>query len=161
MTVFHGSVCEVRCPDPSRSKRYIDFGPGFYVTDIQRQAERWARRKAARFGGKAIVSTYSLNEDWLGYRVKTFPEASKEWLDFVCDCRNGLTPYLSYDIISGKVADDRVFQAIDMYRRGIWDANRTLQEITYYEDSSQIAINNAEAMSALLTFTGSYEVNND
>lgn len=75
MTVFHGSVCEVRCPDLSRSKRYIDFGPGFYVTDIQRQAERWARRKAARFGGKAI--------------------------------------------------------------------------------------NNAEAMSALLTFTGSYEVNND
>ena len=141
MTVFHGSVCEVRCPDLSRSKRYIDFGPGFYVTDIQRQAERWARRKAARFGGKAIVSTYSLNEDWLGYRVKTFPEASKEWLDFVCDCRNGLTPYLSYDIISGKVANDRVFQAIDMYRRGIWDENRTLQEITYYEDSSQIAIN--------------------
>ena len=78
MTVFHGSVCEVRYPDLSRSKRYIDFGPGFYVTDIRRQAERWARRKAARFGGKAIVSTYSLKDDWLGYRVKTFPEASKE-----------------------------------------------------------------------------------
>ena len=99
-----------------------------------------------------------MDENWLGYRVKTFHEASKEWLDFVCACRNGLTPYLSYDIISGKVADDKVYQAIDMYRRGIWDEKRTLQEITYYEDSSQIVINNAEALSALLSFTGSYEV---
>ena len=45
-----------------------------------------------------------------------------------------------------------------MYRRGIWDEKRTLQEITYYEDSSQIVINNAEALSALLLFIGSYEV---
>ena len=52
MMVFHGSVCEVRHPDLSRSKRYIDFGPGFYVTNIRSQAERWARRKAARLGGK-------------------------------------------------------------------------------------------------------------
>ena len=48
-----------------------------------------------------------------------------------------------------------------MYRRGIWDEKRTLLEITYYEDSSQIAINNAEAISALLAFTESYEVDND
>ncbi len=158
MTVFHGSICEVRCPDLSRSKKYIDFGPGFYVTDIRKQAERWARRKAARFGGTPVVSTYSLGDDWSAYRVKSFPEASKEWLDFVCDCRNGLTPYMSYDIISGKVANDKVYQAIDMYRRGIWDEQRTLKEIAYYEDSGQIAINSAAAVSQLLSFTGSYEV---
>ena len=75
MTVFHGSICEVRCPDLSRSKKYIDFGPG-----------------------------------------------------------------------------------LDMYRRGIWDEQRTLKEIAYYEDSSQVAINNAAAISELLSFTGSYEV---
>jgi len=27
MTVFHGSICEVRTPDLSRSKKNIDFGP--------------------------------------------------------------------------------------------------------------------------------------
>ena len=158
MTVFHGSICKVRCPDLSRSKKYIDFGPGFYVTDIRKQAERWSRRKAARFGGTPIVSLYSLCDDWSGYRVKLFPDASKEWLDFVCDCRNGRTPYQAYDIISGKVANDKVYQAIDMYRRGIWDEQRTLKEIAYYEDSSQVAINNAAAISELLSFTGSYEV---
>ena len=158
MTVFHGSICEVRSPDLSRSKKYIDFGPGFYVTDIRKQAERWARRKAARFGGTPIVSAYSLGDDWSAYRIKSFPEASKGWLDFVCDCRNGLTPYQSYDIISGKVANDKVYQAIDMYRRGIWDEQRTLKEIAYYEDSRQIVINNPAAISQLLSFTESYEV---
>ena len=158
MTVFHGSVCEVRHPDVSRSKRYIDFGPGFYVTNIRSQAERWAKRKAARLGGKGVVSTYSLCDDWSGYRVKAFPYASKEWLDFVCDCRNGLAPYMAYDVISGKVANDKVYQAIDMYRRGIWDEQRTLKEIAYYEDSNQLAINNVNAIAQLLSFIESYEV---
>ena len=72
--------------------------------------------------------------------------------------RNGLTPYMDYDIISGKVADDRVYQAIDMYRRGIWEASRTLKEITYYEDSQQTAINSESAIAALLSFTRSYVV---
>ena len=157
MTVFHGSVCEVRCPDPSRSKRYIDFGPGFYVTDIQRQAERWARRKAARFGGKAIVSTYSLNEDWLGYRVKTFPEASKEWLDFVCDCRDGGTEYQKYDLIYGKVANDKVFRVVDMYHTGVWDKERALKEIKVYPSYDQIAFISQAAIDQLLIFQ-SYEV---
>ena len=65
---------------------------------------------------------------------------------------------MAYDVISGKVANDKVYQAIDMYRRGIWDEQRTLQEIAYYEDSNQIAINNVDAIAKLLSFTESYEV---
>lgn len=158
MTVFHGSICEVRTPDLSRSKKNIDFGPGFYVTTIRHQAERWAKRKSARLGGEAVVTEFNMLDDWSAYRVKTFSVASVEWLDFVCACRNGLTPYMDYDIISGKVADDRVYQAIDMYRRGIWEASRTLKEITYYEDSQQTAINSESAIAALLSFTRSYVV---
>lgn len=158
MTVFHGSTCEVRVPDLSRSKRYIDFGPGFYVTTLRHQAERWAQRKAERTGGVPTVSEFGLKSDWSAYRVRNFPGASVEWLDFVCACRDGETPYLDYDIISGKVADDKVYQAIDMYRRKIWDAERTLKEIAYYEDSNQIAINNPKAISDLLVFNRSYEV---
>ena len=45
-----------------------------------------------------------------------------------------------------------------MYRRGIWDEQRTLQEIAYYEDSNQIAINNVDAIAKLLSFIESYEV---
>ena len=158
MTVFHGSICEERTPDLSQSKKNIEFGPGFYVTTIRHQPERWAKRKSVRLGGEAVVTEFNMLDDWSEYRVKTFPEASVEWLDFVCACRNGSTPYTNYDIISGKVANDKVYQAIDMYRRGIWDASRTLTEITYYEDSQQTAINNASAIAALLSFTRSYVV---
>ena len=158
MTVFHGSNLEVTTPDLSKSKRFIDFGPGFYVTTIRRQAERWALRKAERSGGKAIVNEYGFKSDWSQFRVLNFPAASKEWLDFVCACRKGETPYQDYDIISGKVADDKVYQAVDMYRRGIWDAERTLREITYYEDSNQIVLRTPKAISELLVFTKSYEV---
>ena len=158
MTVFHGSVCEVRIPDLSRSKKNMDFGPGFYVTTIRHQAERWAMRKAVRIGGEAVVTEFNMLDDWSAYRVKTFPSATVEWLDFVCDCRRGLTPYKDYDIVSGKVADDRVYQAIDMYRRGIWDALRTLREISYYDDSQQTAINDESAIAELLVFMRSYVV---
>ena len=158
MTVFHGSTCEVRAPDLTKSKRNIDFGPGFYVTTLRTQAERWARRKSLRSGGVAVVNEYELKSDWSAYRVRSFPGACIEWLDFVCDCREGKTPYSDYDIISGKVADDRVYQAIDMYRRKIWDAERTLKEISYYEDSNQIVISNPTATGDLLAFIRSYEV---
>jgi len=158
MTVFHGSVCEIAAPDLSRSKRFIDFGPAFYVTTIREQAERWARRKAVREGGPPVVSEYELDEDWGSFRVQRFPSASKPWLDFVCACRNGQTPYRAYDIIMGRVANDRVYQAIDMYRRGIWDVDRTLREIDYYDECNQIAINSPEAVSQLLHFRRSYLV---
>jgi len=158
MTVYHGSIAEVRIPDLSRSKTCIDFGPGFYVTTLRHQAERWALRKAARTDGVAIVNVYGLKSDWSAYRVKTFPGACVEWLDFVCACRNGLSPYRDFDIISGKVANDKVYQAIDMYRRGIWDAERTLKEISYYEDSNQVVLNNDEAIQDLLTYDHAYEV---
>ena len=32
MTVYHGSVVEIKSPDLKRSKRFLDFGPAFYVT---------------------------------------------------------------------------------------------------------------------------------
>ena len=38
--------------------------------------------------------------------------------------------YEQYDLISGKVADDKVFRVVDMYHQGIWDKQRALKEIT-------------------------------
>ena len=41
MTVYHGSILEIQNPDVIHSKKYLDFGKGFYVTSIREQAERW------------------------------------------------------------------------------------------------------------------------
>ena len=50
MTVYHGGILEIRNPDVTHSKKYLDFGKGFYVTSFPKQAERWAVRKAMRSG---------------------------------------------------------------------------------------------------------------
>ena len=72
MRVYHGSTIEVPKPDVSHSKRYLDFSPGFYLTTIQVQAEKWALRKALRFGLPAFVSMYDLDDELIGFRNKEF-----------------------------------------------------------------------------------------
>lgn len=46
ITVYHGSVITVKQPIAKAGRENLDFGQGFYVTDIKEQAERWAFRVA-------------------------------------------------------------------------------------------------------------------
>ena len=64
MIVYHGSSEVVRRPDILHAYRALDFGKGFYVTTVSQQAERWARRKAALVGSRAIVNQYQWEADW-------------------------------------------------------------------------------------------------
>jgi hypothetical protein len=44
ITLFHGSFLSVEKPLVGVGRHELDFGPGFYVTPLYEQAERWARR---------------------------------------------------------------------------------------------------------------------
>ncbi|GHU63365.1 hypothetical protein AGMMS49983_06650 [Clostridia bacterium] len=158
MKVYHGSSLIVDKPNVSFSRQNLDFGKGFYVTSYQAQAERWAKRKALRTGSVPIISVYELNENHEDFRVLRFAEDNEAWVEFVCDCRKGKDAYLQYDIIIGSVADDRVYTAVDMYYRGIWDIERTLSELKYYEMNDQICIIKQHFIDAQLSFLDSYEV---
>lgn len=158
MIVYHGSSEVVRQPDTLHSYRALDFGKGFYVTTIREQAERWARRKADLFGGTPVVSRYRMRDDLSQFRVRRFPDDLMEWIEFVCDCRDGKPTYQQYDIIIGKVANDKVFRVVDMYHSGIWDKERALQEIRAYPNYDQIAFITQSAIDALLQYDGCLEV---
>ena len=158
MIVYHGSSEVVRQPDTLHSYRALDFGKGFYVTTVREQAERWARRKADLFGGTPVVSRYRMCDDLSQFRVKRFPVDLMEWIEFVCDCRDGKPTYQQYDIIIGKVANDKVFRVVDMYHSGIWDKERALQEIRAYPNYDQIAFITQSAIDALLQYDGCLEV---
>ena len=80
------------------------------------------------------------------------------WIDFVCRCRNGSEEYTKYDVIKGKVANDKVFRVVDMYKRGIWDKERAIREIRVYDTYDQIAFITQSAIDKMLTFTGTFEV---
>lgn len=159
MIVYHGSTEIVKKPDVQHSYRTLDFGRGFYVTTVREQAERWARRKADIFGAnKAIVNIYQMNDDTNGFHVKLFEEDLIEWIDFVCRCRDGEKDYQKYDVIFGKVANDKVFRVVDMYHTGIWDKERALKEIKVYPSYDQIAFINQRAIDRLLQFEAFEEV---
>ena len=159
MNVYHGSVMTVEKPDVNHSFRALDFGKGFYVTSVQEQAERWAKRKADLFGyEKGIVSIYEMNDKTDGLHIKSFEPDLLEWIDFVCECRNGSTEYQQYDVIYGKVADDRIFRVVDMYRTGIWDKERSLKEIKVYPTYDQACFVKQKAIDQLLLFQSSLEV---
>lgn len=168
MIVYHGSSEVVSQPDILHSYRALDFGKGFYVTTVKEQAERWARRKVAlvgtarvgiaRVGGRAIVNQYLMGDDMKGLRVKRFPDDLVEWIEFVCDCRDGKPGYQDYDLIIGKVANDKVFRVVDMYHSGIWDKKRALKEIRAYPNYDQLAFITQKAIDKLLRFDGYMEV---
>ena len=159
MIVYHGSSEIVKRPDVLHSYRQLDFGKGFYVTSNQEQAERWARRKAdLMHKNVAYVNVYEMSEDTAKLKVKTFSEDLAEWIDFVCDCRDGKTNYLSYDIIKGKVANDKVYRVVDLYHSGIWDKKRAIQEIKVYPGYDQIAFITQESIDKLLAYKSADEV---
>ena len=59
MILYHGTTMEIPIPRILRSEIGRDFGLAFYTTDIQEQAERWAKRKA-RINGKAFPVKYNI-----------------------------------------------------------------------------------------------------
>lgn len=158
MTVFHGSNLEIRTPDVSFSKSYLDFGKGFYVTSYKNQAERWALRKASRYGGTPSVNIYTFADELSEFKVLKFDNENEKWLDFVCACRKGEEINRDYDIVIGNVADDDVFKTVDMYFRGLWDKQRTIEELRYFKSNDQICIVNQKILPAVLKFEKSYFV---
>ena len=158
MIVYHGSSVVVEYPDILHSYRPLDFGKGFYVTTVKEQAARWARRKVDLLGtGKAVVNCYRMAEKPNDLKLKAFGMDLTEWIDFVCRCRNGENDYLEYDLIYGKVADDKVFRVVDLYRAGIWEKERALKEIRVYPHYDQYAFITQRAIDQMLEFDSCLE----
>ncbi len=158
MILCHGTTAEILRPEIKYANKFLDFGPGIYFTTFKIQAENWAGRKALRKQEAPIVNVYQLADVLEGYRQKRFHEEDEEWLDFVCNCRKGKPIYENYDIIFGSVADDKVFKVVDLYFRGIWEKERALSELKYYNMNNQICILNQQLMENELQFIESYEV---
>lgn len=158
MILYHGSNQEIKEPNIAFSKKYLDFGRGFYLTSFKEQSEKWALRKAARLGGKPVVNVYELAKNLNTYNVCKFETEDELWLDFVSRCRKGESIYQQFDLVMGRVADDDVFKTIDMYLNNIWTKERVLSELKYYQENNQICIINQKVIDKELNFLNAYTI---
>lgn len=116
MKLYHGSTVIVDKPLVCYGRDNLDFGKGFYTTSMQSQAEKWVQRFIF-LGKKGIINIYNFDDtdNLKKYRYKKFLEYNEEWLDFVLACRGGSKEYQNYDIIEGGIANDKVFNTVELF----------------------------------------------
>ncbi len=78
MIVYHGSIEILKNLDVMHSKKYLDFGQGFYLTTFENQAKKWAARKGMRQKKTPIVYIYEMSEEWQNLKVLSFEKENEE-----------------------------------------------------------------------------------
>ncbi len=157
MIVYHGSSQEIEKPDLEHSRKNVDFGIGFYVTPLFEQAEKWCEKFKDR-GKPAIVSIYNLDEEALdSYKVLNFESYSEEWLDFILNCRRGMDTS-DYDVVMGGVANDKVFNTVELYFDGLIDKYEAISRLRYEKPNFQIALRSQKLLDECLHYEGSNQI---
>lgn len=147
-TLYHGSQATVTEPEIRSQRFHKDFYWGFYCTEYEMQAVRWATRF-----GSGIVNVYRFEEK-PELSVKRFPEMNEEWLDFIAACRSGISH--GYDIVEGPMADDTIFNYVQSFMDGEISRAAFWELARFRHPTHQISIHTARALMAL-TFERSYE----
>lgn len=150
MLVYHSSDQCFDRPDVKHSRDALDFGKGFYVTRLKEQADKYASR-FLRSGKEAYLHIFEFTPD-LDLRIKMFDSYDEEWLDFVCSCRKGQDIYSQFDIVEGGVANDKVFQTVDLYMAGIYNKEQALQNLVYEMPNNQLCFITQRAIDKCLKF---------
>ncbi len=158
-TLYHGTYLQIPEPLAKIGRKNLDFGPGFYLTQIESQAKSWARIIASRKGRttKAIVNIYNFDEakaEESGVRFKRFSSYDSEWLNYVIDCRKGKDMSHEYDVVEGGVANDNVIDTVEDYEKGIITAEQALGQLRYKSINHQICILSQTVIDNYLTYIG-------
>ena len=143
----------VELPDTQHSRKYLDFGRGFYLTSFYEQAVRYAQRFKRR-GQSAWLNTYDLSEKFEQWHVKRFDTYNDEWLDFVAKCRDG-EDISDYDIIIGGIANDRVIITLDRYFTGELSQEEALGLLRFEKPNIQYCIRSERILQECLLYFGS------
>ena len=150
MILYHGSPTIVSRPDVYHSRSRVDFGRGFYTTPLREQAVNWCQRFAHR--GSSYLNVYELDETaFERFSLLHFESYSEAWLDFVVDCRRDLD-HSSYDIVMGGVANDRVFDTVELFFEGLIGKQEALGRLRFEQPNSQLCIRTQAVIDECLSY---------
>ena len=160
MIVYHGSIISVSEPLVTVGRKNLDFGPGFYVTDIREQAISWASRPL-NAGQPHILNVYEFDKDSVAqskYNYLQFESYNIDWLDFVVGTRRGQELWTGYDVIEGGIANDRIFNTIELYISNLIPKEDALKRLQYEQPNNQICILSQSVIDSSLHFVESFVI---
>ena len=156
MTIlYHGSYISVPAPLTGVGRRELDFGPGFYVTNLRNQAERWARRVCIiRAVDTPMLSVYEFDNTLLPSTTRCLhlEHYNQEWLDFIVSSRRGEEPWKEYDVIEGGVANDQVIDTVEDYYAGRITAEQAIGQLRFAKPTHQMCISSQAIVDRCLRF---------
>ena len=152
MRLYHGSNIAIGNINLAMCRPYKDFGQGFYLTDIEEQAEKMAIRVANIYGKSPILNVYEINDNFkdlhtlrikdfgiMNNRSRTFTDVQ----DVLCNKDN------KYDIVIGPVADDNMALLFRQYENEIIDFETLLKGMIYKKTSSQYSFHTENSVKLL------------
>jgi hypothetical protein len=158
--VYHGGTEIVEHPICKFGRRNLDFGQGFYITNIRKQAVDWASQVADRRKLSPLINRYRLNREAIlaEAHCKIFEAYDKDWLEFIVASRRGLHVADNYDYIEGGVANDRVVDTVNLYMAGLMDENTALRRLSEHQPNNQMCLLSQEITNKYLIFDGTEEI---
>ncbi|MBR4323530.1 DUF3990 domain-containing protein [Treponema sp.] len=134
IVLYHGSYCAVEDPDLEKCARFKDFGRGFYLTSSKEQAKSFAKITATKAKSRgyvsagekfAYISCFKI-ESVADLNIFAYETADVNWLhcivahrrkDVFVELRKQME---SYDVISGKIANDDTNTTIMAYMGNVF-----------------------------------------
>ena len=158
MTLFHGGLVAVEEPQimSRASYRPLDFGTGFYTTTSSDQALHWVKNRLDRntSAQSGFVTSYEFDETAFaaaGLARLDFPcnPVTVEWFRFIMRNRKLRNPEHGYDVVTGPVANDRVYTVILQYEAGFLTEEEAVARLKPYRLAGQVLFHTERSLSFL------------
>ena len=154
MKLYHGTNTDFKEIDLFKCKPNKDFGQGFYLTDIRKQALDMAiRRCEIEKNGTPVVLEYEFNELLLTsgeLKVRRFEAVSGEWVEFIFANRKARGESVhDHDVVIGPVADDGVVFHLNLYQQHLITLEQLVHGLRYRKLNKQYFFGTPLAISKL------------
>ena len=160
IVVYHGATQMVEHPICRFGRANLDFGQGFYVTDIREQAVEWAIRVSRNRQTTPILNRYQLDRNGIirEGRALVFDSYDENWLRFIVASRTEQNPARDYDYIEGGVANDRVVDTVNLYMQGLVTLDTALARLSEHRPNNQMCLLNQQLTDKYLRFDGTESI---
>ena len=154
MKLYHGTNMDFPEIRLDKCRPNKDFGKGFYLTRLKKQAMEMAiRRCEFEQTGTPVVQTYEFDERILTsgeLNVRAFEKPTREWAEFILLNRKARGRKMhNFDIVTGPVADDGVVYQLNLYQQRIITLEQLVKELTYAKLNNQYLFATERAISKL------------